>query len=245
MRRASALAATTAVLSPAGFATPTRGGHLLQEDDHRDADRTWKHPKLVLARRRGLRRPRRRLRPRRRAATSRRPASPTAPPRASGRRSCCATRSATTRTRRSSSSSASPGGGPLDPTDPPVRREVDRLSSGMEKVDHIGHVINPLAEPQAGADADRPRRRVAGDHRPPRHRRHRGRRRPRRRRGRTADRHRAGSTSQMGGFAAGLQRDQRPDPHRPDQGRADRLPDPRPASCCSSSAASSPPGSRC
>ena len=33
----------------------------------------------------------------------------------------------------------------------------------------------------------------------------------------------------MGGFAARLQRDQRPDPNRPDQGRADRLPDPRPA----------------
>ena len=44
-----------------------------------------------------------------------------------------------------------PGGGPLDPTDPLVREEVARLSSGMEKVDHIGHVINPLAEPKAGA----------------------------------------------------------------------------------------------
>ena len=44
-----------------------------------------------------------------------------------------------------------PGGGPIDSTDPLVRHEVARLSSGMEKVDHIGHVINPLAEPKAGA----------------------------------------------------------------------------------------------
>ena len=44
-----------------------------------------------------------------------------------------------------------PGGGPLDPSDPLVRHEVARLSAGMEKVDHIGHVINPLADPRAGA----------------------------------------------------------------------------------------------
>ena len=44
-----------------------------------------------------------------------------------------------------------PGGGPLDPSDPLVRHEAERLSAGMERVDHIGHVINPLAEPRAGA----------------------------------------------------------------------------------------------
>jgi putative drug exporter of the RND superfamily len=40
----------------------------------------------------------------------------------------------------------SPGGGPLDPTSPAVRREVDRLSRGMAQVEHIGRVVNPLRD---------------------------------------------------------------------------------------------------
>jgi len=44
-----------------------------------------------------------------------------------------------------------PGGGPLDTADPAVRREVDRLSRGMAQVEHVGHVVNPLQDPRAGA----------------------------------------------------------------------------------------------
>ena len=44
-----------------------------------------------------------------------------------------------------------PGGGKLDLTDPTVRGEVDRLASGMAKVQYVGHVVNPLREPHAGA----------------------------------------------------------------------------------------------
>jgi uncharacterized membrane protein YdfJ with MMPL/SSD domain len=53
-----------------------------------------------------------------------------------------------------------PGGGPLDPSDPSVRREVDRLSRGMAAVEYVGRVVNPLRErrvvnplrePRAGA----------------------------------------------------------------------------------------------
>ncbi len=44
-----------------------------------------------------------------------------------------------------------PGGGRLDPTSPAVRREVTRLSTEMERVQYIGHVVNPLADPRAGA----------------------------------------------------------------------------------------------
>jgi len=42
-----------------------------------------------------------------------------------------------------------PDGGPLDPADPAVRRDVDRLATGMGKVEYVGHVVNPLREPQA------------------------------------------------------------------------------------------------
>jgi uncharacterized membrane protein YdfJ with MMPL/SSD domain len=45
----------------------------------------------------------------------------------------------------------SPGGGPLDPTDPVVRREVGRLSRGMAQVEHVGRVVNPLRDRRAGA----------------------------------------------------------------------------------------------
>ena len=44
-----------------------------------------------------------------------------------------------------------PGGGPLDVNSPLVRHEVDRLSAGMAKADHIGHVVNPLRERRAAA----------------------------------------------------------------------------------------------
>jgi uncharacterized membrane protein YdfJ with MMPL/SSD domain len=43
------------------------------------------------------------------------------------------------------------GGGKVDLTSPVVRREVDRLASGMAKVEYVGHVVNPLREPRAGA----------------------------------------------------------------------------------------------
>ncbi len=45
----------------------------------------------------------------------------------------------------------SPGGGQLNPREPAVRREVDRLSKGMAQVEHIGRVVNPLRDPRAGA----------------------------------------------------------------------------------------------
>ncbi len=44
-----------------------------------------------------------------------------------------------------------PGGGPLDLRSPSVRREVGRLSRGMEKVQYVGHVVDPLSNPRAGA----------------------------------------------------------------------------------------------
>jgi putative drug exporter of the RND superfamily len=42
-----------------------------------------------------------------------------------------------------------PDRGPLDLADPAVRRDVDRLATGMGKVEYVGHVVNPLREPQA------------------------------------------------------------------------------------------------
>jgi RND superfamily putative drug exporter len=42
-----------------------------------------------------------------------------------------------------------PGGGRLDTKDPMVRREVTRLSRGMEHAPYVGHVVNPLADPRA------------------------------------------------------------------------------------------------
>lgn len=42
-----------------------------------------------------------------------------------------------------------PGGGPLDVADPAVRRDVNRLATGMSKVEYVGHVVNPLREPRA------------------------------------------------------------------------------------------------
>lgn len=44
-----------------------------------------------------------------------------------------------------------PDGGKLDLADPTVRGDVDRLASGMAKVEYVGHVVNPLREPRAGA----------------------------------------------------------------------------------------------
>ena len=44
-----------------------------------------------------------------------------------------------------------PDGGRLDVNDPSVRREVDRVSDAMAKVQHVGHVVNPLRERQAAA----------------------------------------------------------------------------------------------
>lgn len=42
-----------------------------------------------------------------------------------------------------------PGGGPLETSDPAVRRDVDQLAAGMAKVEYVGHVVNPLREPRA------------------------------------------------------------------------------------------------
>jgi uncharacterized membrane protein YdfJ with MMPL/SSD domain len=44
-----------------------------------------------------------------------------------------------------------PGGGPLDPTNPAVRREVNQLSHQVEQVKDVGHVVNPLRDRRAGA----------------------------------------------------------------------------------------------
>jgi uncharacterized membrane protein YdfJ with MMPL/SSD domain len=46
----------------------------------------------------------------------------------------------------------SPDGGRLDLSDPSTRREVDRLASGMAKVENVGRVVNPLRNPRAGAE---------------------------------------------------------------------------------------------
>jgi len=45
----------------------------------------------------------------------------------------------------------SPDGGRLDVASPAVRREVGRLSRGMEEVEHVGTVVNPLRDGGAGA----------------------------------------------------------------------------------------------
>ena len=44
-----------------------------------------------------------------------------------------------------------PGGGALDVTAPAVRREVARIATGMEGVEHMGRVVNPLRDRRAGA----------------------------------------------------------------------------------------------
>ena len=45
----------------------------------------------------------------------------------------------------------SPDGGRLDTTSPAVRREVGRLTRGMEGVEYVGAVVNPLRDRRAGA----------------------------------------------------------------------------------------------
>ncbi len=45
-----------------------------------------------------------------------------------------------------------PGGGRLALRSPALRREVDRLASGMARQRYIGHVVDPLREPRAGAE---------------------------------------------------------------------------------------------
>ncbi|MDX6609646.1 MAG: hypothetical protein QOF85_1571 [Solirubrobacterales bacterium] len=46
----------------------------------------------------------------------------------------------------------SPDGGPLHPRDPAVRREVDRLSTEVAKVEDVGRVVNPLRDRRAGVE---------------------------------------------------------------------------------------------
>jgi RND superfamily putative drug exporter len=45
-----------------------------------------------------------------------------------------------------------PGGGRLETSNPAVRREVDRLSRGMSRVEYVGRVVNPLRDRRAGAE---------------------------------------------------------------------------------------------
>ncbi len=45
-----------------------------------------------------------------------------------------------------------PGGGPLNPNDPAVRRDVNRLSGEVAKVEYVGRVLNPLQDRRAGAE---------------------------------------------------------------------------------------------
>lgn len=44
-----------------------------------------------------------------------------------------------------------PGGGALDVTAPAVRAEVGRIAAGMEEVEHVGRVVDPLRDRRAGA----------------------------------------------------------------------------------------------
>jgi RND superfamily putative drug exporter len=44
-----------------------------------------------------------------------------------------------------------PGGGPLDTSSPAVRREVERISREMARVEYVGRVVNPLRDRRAGA----------------------------------------------------------------------------------------------
>ena len=44
-----------------------------------------------------------------------------------------------------------PDGGRLDVAAPSVRREVDRISSALERTRHVGHVVNPLRDRREGA----------------------------------------------------------------------------------------------
>jgi len=46
----------------------------------------------------------------------------------------------------------SPDGGKLDLGDPTVRAEVNRLGDGIARTEYVGHVVNPLRDPKAGAE---------------------------------------------------------------------------------------------
>ncbi|MDX6602080.1 MAG: hypothetical protein QOF13_1282 [Solirubrobacterales bacterium] len=46
----------------------------------------------------------------------------------------------------------SPDGGPLNPRDPTVRRDVGRLSAEVAKVEDVGRVVNPLRDRRDGAE---------------------------------------------------------------------------------------------
>jgi putative drug exporter of the RND superfamily len=46
----------------------------------------------------------------------------------------------------------SPDGGPLNPHSPSVRRDVNRLSGQVAKVEYVGRVLNPLRNRRAGAE---------------------------------------------------------------------------------------------
>jgi putative drug exporter of the RND superfamily len=46
----------------------------------------------------------------------------------------------------------SPDGGPLNPSDPAVRRDVGKLSAEVAEVENVGRVLNPLRDRRAGAN---------------------------------------------------------------------------------------------
>lgn len=46
----------------------------------------------------------------------------------------------------------SPDGGPLNPRDPAVRRDVGQLSAEVANVEYVGRVVNPLRDQRAGAE---------------------------------------------------------------------------------------------
>ena len=130
--------------------------------------------------------------------------------------------------RRSSCVVRGPDGGRLDvrrPGGPPRGRPAQRASCAT--TEHVGRVVNPLRDRREGRGAARSRRPFAGARRPPVDAGHRG--RGRRSRPRTAKARLDAEHARRahGRLRARLQRGQRPDARGPDQGRADRLPDPR------------------
>ena len=140
-----------------------------------------------------------------------------------------ATRSATTRTRRSSLVVRNPGGGKLDTERPrgAPRGRPAQPRHGAGRIRRPGR--QPAARPARRRRADRPRRRIAGGRRLPLD--------------DATSRTRGASPPKaveplvasspldvpMGGFAAGFNETNDQTHNRPDQGRADRLPDARPA----------------
>ena len=150
--------------------------------------------------------------------------SPTAPPRASGRPSSCAPSLATT-PRRASCCWSGPRTTAAGRAQ--SRRPARGRAPGTRAAPHRarGQGGQPAARPARGAGADRARRPLAGAVGPPVDPGHRGRGRRRGRGGQAAVASEHARRAD-GRVRAVVQRGQRPDPRGPDEGRADRLPDP-------------------